>query len=182
MEKNFQKRYSNIIKVGIFVLVVFSCEAVIMASIVPLFQPSLWGLIFLDSGILIILLLPGFYFFLYRPMERQMRERRRLSNALQEAVEEVRRICKNLRPPILDDLGILAAISWFCREFMNIYHNIRVEMETLLEEEEVPRDLKISIFRVLQEAFNNIAKHSGADLVRVVLKKERQMGSAFDRG
>ena len=90
---------------------------------------------------------------------------------VQEAVEEVRRICKNLRPPILDDLGILATISWFCREFMDIYGNIRVEKEILLKEEEVPRDLKISIFRVLQEAFNNIAKHSEADLARVVLKK-----------
>ncbi len=91
---------------------------------------------------------------------------------LQEAVEEVRRICKNLRPPILDDLGIVATISWFCREFENVYGNIRVEKEILLDEKAVSGEFKTSIFRVLQEAFNNIAKHSGADRVRVVLKKD----------
>ena len=91
---------------------------------------------------------------------------------VQGAVEEVRRICKNLRPPILDDLGIVATISWFCREFMNIYETIRVEKEIFLKEEAVPDDFKISIFRVLQEALNNVAKHSEADLVRVVLKKD----------
>jgi len=90
---------------------------------------------------------------------------------IQDAVEEVRTICKNLRPPILDDLGIVATISWFSREFMKIYGRIRVEKEILLKEEEVPLELKTPIFRILQEAFNNIAKHSQADLVHVVLKK-----------
>ena len=107
---------------------------------------------------------------------------------VQGAVEEVRRICKNLRPPILDDLGIVATISWFCREFMKIYVNIRVEKEILLNEETVPSELKISIFRLLQEALNNVAKHSGADVVRVVLKKDGEWialliednGSGFD--
>ncbi len=91
---------------------------------------------------------------------------------VQQAVDEVRRISKNLRPPILDDLGILATISWFCREFNKIYENICVEKEILLDEKAVPQHFKISIFRVLQEAFNNVAKHSGADLVRVVLEKK----------
>jgi len=90
---------------------------------------------------------------------------------VQQAVDEVRRISKNLRPSILDDLGILATISWFCREFKKVYENIRVEQEILLDEEAVSQHFKISIFRVLQEAFNNVAKHSGADLVRVVLEK-----------
>lgn len=90
---------------------------------------------------------------------------------IQDAVEEVRRISKNLRPPTLDDLGIVATISWFCREFMKIYSDIQVEKEIFLNEEEVPHELKISIFRMLQEAFNNVAKHSQADVVRVVLRK-----------
>ena len=38
----------------------------------------------------------------------------------QKTIEEVRRIVKDLRPSILDDLGILATINWFCREFQNI--------------------------------------------------------------
>ena len=90
---------------------------------------------------------------------------------IQGAVEEVRRISKNLRPPILDDLGVVATISWFTREFMKIYDEIQVDQEIQLKEEDVPQPLKVSIFRVLQEAFNNVAKHSQADLVRVTLKK-----------
>ncbi len=93
---------------------------------------------------------------------------------VQQAVDEVRTICKNLRPSMLDDLGIVATITWFCREFNGVYQNIHVEKEISVAEEDVPAELKISIFRVLQEAFNNIAKHSGADSVKVVLKKRDQ--------
>ena len=46
-----------------------------------------------------------------------------------------------------------------------------MEKEILLEEEDVPHELKTPIFRMLQEAFNNVAKHSQADMVRVVLGK-----------
>jgi signal transduction histidine kinase len=44
----------------------------------------------------------------------------------QKTIEEVRRIVKDLRPSILDDLGILATIGWFCREFNNVYTGIRI--------------------------------------------------------
>jgi len=87
----------------------------------------------------------------------------------QEAVEEVRRISRNLRPSILDDLGILATISWLCREVETIYSGIRIEKQIRIEEHDVPDSLKIVIYRVLQESFNNIAKHSQATLVHLSL-------------
>ncbi len=86
-------------------------------------------------------------------------------------IEDIRRICTDLRPSILDDLGLLATMSWFCREFQTIYSGIRVEKQVDIQENEVPDILKTVIYRVLQEAFNNIAKHSKADLVRLSLKK-----------
>ena len=88
----------------------------------------------------------------------------------QGAVEEIRRISRNLRPSILDDLGILATISWLCKEFSTIYSGIVIENEINIEENDVPDPLKIVIFRVLQESLNNIAKHSRANLVRLSLK------------
>jgi len=94
---------------------------------------------------------------------------------IQHAVEEVRRISMDLRPSILDDLGILATISWFCREFENVYTEISLEKEITAEEVSVPEPLKIIIFRVMQEAMNNVAKHSGAD--RVLLRLEIADGS-----
>jgi len=90
---------------------------------------------------------------------------------VQNGVEEVRRICMDLHPSILDDLGILSTISWFCREFQSIYSGIHIEQQIDIEEHDVPNVLKIVIYRVLQEALNNIAKHSEADLVHLTLKK-----------
>ncbi len=89
---------------------------------------------------------------------------------VQEAVEEVRRIQQNLRPSVLDDLGILPTVSWFCRDFETIYSGIRIEKEIQIQEDDVPDFLKIVIYRILQEALNNVAKHSRANLVRVSLK------------
>lgn len=90
---------------------------------------------------------------------------------IQTAIHETRRIQKALRPPVLDDLGILATIHWFCREYESTYSAIRIKQEIDIEEEEVADSLKIIIFRVLQEALNNIAKHSGAKLARLSLRK-----------
>jgi PAS domain S-box-containing protein len=89
----------------------------------------------------------------------------------QEAIEEVRRIQRDLRPSTLDDLGILATVSWFCREFQTIYSGIQIKQLIDIQENDVPDPLKIIVYRVLQEALNNIAKHSKADLVDLSLRK-----------
>jgi two-component system sensor histidine kinase UhpB len=88
-----------------------------------------------------------------------------------KTIEEVRRIVEDLRPSILDDLGILATIGWFCREFQNVYAGIRIETTIDVEEDEVPLYLKTTIYRILQEALNNVAKHSRANFVHLQLKK-----------
>ena len=89
----------------------------------------------------------------------------------QKTIEEVRRIVKDLRPSILDDLGILATINWFCREFQDIYAGIRIKREIDIQESDIPSLLKTVIYRILQEALNNVAKHSQAGLVQLNLKK-----------
>jgi signal transduction histidine kinase len=90
---------------------------------------------------------------------------------IQEGVEDCRRIQMDLRPSMLDDLGLLATLSWFCRRFQTIYSGIRVEQEVGIEEGEIPGPLKIVLYRVTQEAMNNIAKHSKADGVRLSVRK-----------
>ncbi len=90
----------------------------------------------------------------------------------QKTIEEVRRIVKDLRPSILDDLGILATINWFCREFQKVYTGIRIEAEIDVQENIIPSPLKTVIYRILQEALNNVAKHSWSDLVRLSLLKQ----------
>jgi len=87
----------------------------------------------------------------------------------QKTIEEVRSIVKDLRPSILDDLGILATINWFCREFQKVYTGIRIKSKIDVQENNIPSALKTVIYRILQEALNNIAKHSSADLVTLSL-------------
>lgn len=78
----------------------------------------------------------------------------------QQTIEEVRRIVMDLRPSILDDLGLKATISWFCREYEAIYTDINIEKVLDFEESKILVPLKTVIYRILQEAFNNAAKHS----------------------
>jgi len=109
---------------------------------------------------------------------------------IQTAIEEVRKIGMDLRPSTLDDLGILATITWFCREFELIYSGIQIEKRMEVEEEDVPYSLRTTIYRVLQEALNNVAKHSQANLGSVVLRKTnnglelavQDNGVGFDEG
>ena len=107
---------------------------------------------------------------------------------IQQTIDEVRRIMTDLRPSILDDIGIVATIGWFCREFREVYSGIRVEVRICIEETDIPDPLKIVLFRTLQEAMNNIVKHSNADYVSVSLAKiddrielaVRDNGEGFD--
>ena len=89
----------------------------------------------------------------------------------QKTIEEVRRIVMDLRPSILDDLGILATIGWFCREFKIVYAGIQIETTIEIKEDDVPRHIKTIIYRILQEALNNVAKHSRANFVHLRLRK-----------
>ncbi len=111
-----------------------------------------------------------------------------LASNVMETNNEVRRIMADLRPSILDGLGIIPAIEWLCREYQKTYSHISVEKEIGISEGEVPDSLKTPIFRISQEAMNNIAKHSQATLVNLSLRREdnkillivRDNGQGFD--
>jgi PAS domain S-box-containing protein len=90
---------------------------------------------------------------------------------VKNAVEEVRHTTMDLRPATLDDLGVMATYSWFCREYQQVYRTIKVVQTMDLKESDVPVPLKTTLFRILQEAMNNIAKHAKADLVQVSLNR-----------
>lgn len=90
---------------------------------------------------------------------------------IRRAMDETRRIAMGLRPPILDDLGIVAAIRWFCRDFTASNQGVQVDTDLCIEESEISDNLKIVLYRTLQEAMTNIAKHSHADKVCIRLSK-----------
>ena len=81
---------------------------------------------------------------------------------LQSLIQEVRHISMDLRPALLDDLGTLVTLNWFCREFGNTYSGISVKQIINAEESDISEDNKVVIFRIVQEAMNNIVKHANA--------------------
>lgn len=95
----------------------------------------------------------------------------RLALMVGNAMGELRHVIMNLRPAMLDDLGILATLSWFFREFETACRGIKVEQRFNLQEDSIPASLRVTIFRIIQEATNNIVKHAHAGCIRVGLKK-----------
>ena len=90
---------------------------------------------------------------------------------IRQTIEEVRDTSMNLRPSTLDSLGILPTIDWFCREHQTTYPFMQIEKKIDIRETDVPDPLRIVIYRVVQEALNNAARHSGAETMRISLAK-----------
>jgi PAS domain S-box-containing protein len=91
------------------------------------------------------------------------------------AIEEVRSIYMDLRPSLLDDLGILATMKWFLREFRRVNPQIAIETYITIQEDEAPDPLKVTVFRVLQEAMENIVRHSGAGFVKIYFMRNNNI-------
>ncbi len=92
---------------------------------------------------------------------------------IQQSVKDVRRIQADLRPALLDELGITATISWYLKEYKTTYPEITVRKRISASEDEVPNFLKPNIFRILQESLSNAGKHSGADCVAISLSRKK---------
>ena len=73
---------------------------------------------------------------------------------------------------MLDDLGLLATLRWYLGNFARLYPNLEVRHHLDLAESDIPPDLRTPIFRILQEALTNAAKHSGGRLLKVGLSRE----------
>ena len=98
----------------------------------------------------------------------------RVVSMLRAIAEETRRIQNDLRPRMLEDLGLVETLSWFCQEHQKTFAGIRIDCRVAIREEEVPAALKATVFRIVQEAFNNIARHSKADRVLLSLSSDSE--------
>jgi signal transduction histidine kinase len=93
------------------------------------------------------------------------------SNALiDQLIRVVRRISTDLRPSILDDLGLIAALEWQLSEFTS-RTEIPYEFATTLEYVNMEEDTAVAVFRIFQEALTNVVRHSQATKVAVVLRE-----------
>jgi PAS domain S-box-containing protein len=90
-----------------------------------------------------------------------------------KTMREVNEIQQNLRPQILDHLGLAPALRSLCREFEHMQKDIHVTLELQKDGADVPEDLKIVIYRISQEALTNVAKHSGAENATLSMKYQK---------
>jgi PAS domain S-box-containing protein len=102
--------------------------------------------------------------------DAQRQDTDRIVSLIQACSVNVRRIMGDLRPSMLDDLGLLHTLNWHCNEFQKTYSHIGVYCITKVNEEQIPDPLKIVIYRIIQEGLNNVAKHSKADTVTICLE------------
>jgi signal transduction histidine kinase len=90
---------------------------------------------------------------------------------IDETVKTVRRISSELRPGILDDLGLVPAIEWQCQEFEK-RTGISSKCHAGLTDQNIDKNLATNIFRVYQEALTNVARHAQATLVETNLTQD----------
>jgi PAS domain S-box-containing protein len=91
-----------------------------------------------------------------------------LASRLDATVKTVRRITTELRPVVLDQLGLGAAVEWLARDFAH-RTGLACTVRAALDGRALPPDTATGLFRILQEALTNVTRHAGAANVRVEL-------------
>jgi signal transduction histidine kinase len=83
-------------------------------------------------------------------------------------LDEIQRMIRDLRPSLLDDLGLVSAIDWYAEVRLKT-QGIQVEWEVIGTERRLSPELETTLFRVAQEAISNIARHAQAENVSILL-------------
>lgn len=92
---------------------------------------------------------------------------------IDNTINEVRRISMALRPSVLDDMGLVAAVKSLSKEFSQ-QTGIQVDVNAKQPRKLITDEARIATYRVIQEALTNIARHSGADKVEISLKRQKK--------
>jgi two-component system sensor histidine kinase UhpB len=91
-----------------------------------------------------------------------------MATLVDTTIQSVRRITTDLRPGVLDNFGLVAAIEWQAQEFQT-RTGIRCTFTSTLENIELEEECCTAVFRILQEALTNVARHAGATRASVSL-------------
>lgn len=92
-------------------------------------------------------------------------------NLIDKTIEQIRDISLNLRPSLLDNLGLKSAIKWYI-EKQKSKAGIDIEYELDFDQEKLDPDYAITIFRIIQESITNIVRHAKAKKVFLSIKEE----------
>jgi len=92
---------------------------------------------------------------------------------IRDTLQEIRQFSRDLRPAILDDLGLLPALEWVTEDLKNTYW-IEVDLKVLGHERRLSPEAELLLFRVVQEALRNVAKHAKATKAEVKVKFDEE--------
>jgi PAS domain S-box-containing protein len=95
----------------------------------------------------------------------------KLSEMLGRTVDEVQRIARNLRPSVLDEMGLVAALRATCTEFAD-RSGVSLKLASKPLTARLPAEIELALYRILQKALDNVEKHAHAGHVTVRLTKQ----------
>lgn len=101
-------------------------------------------------------------------LESQKPRLSRIHKTLEDIIVNVRRYCKDLRPSLLDDLGLIDAIDWLAGDLQD-RSEIQIAMNIIGGPHRLPPRDELLIFRIVQEALHNVERHSGATYAELLL-------------
>lgn len=103
------------------------------------------------------------------PPMQDMTPLEKISERVDAILDGVRRFSQDLRPSVLDDLGLIPALEWLASD-MTEHFNISVGVEIMGTERRFPPEKELILFRIVQEALSNVRKHSGAQRAWVIIE------------
>ena len=109
-----------------------------------------------------------------KPQNRTHKKIKSMIAEVDQTIQKVRQIVTELRPSILDELGLSAAIEWQLSEFQE-RTGIRGIFESSSETLNLSRDVGAALFRVVQEGLTNVMRHAGATEVRIGIKSAKDV-------
>jgi PAS domain S-box-containing protein len=104
---------------------------------------------------------------------REAKALRGIYERIRDVLREVRRFSRDLRPSILDDLGLLPALEWATGELKK-ENGVEATFKVVGSERRFSPEAELLIFRIVQEALRNIAKHAQASTAEVKVEFEKQ--------
>jgi PAS domain S-box-containing protein len=106
-----------------------------------------------------------------------------LREQAKEALQEVRYFTQDLRPPILDDLGLLPALEWLTDDLKE-HCGLETDLAVLGNQRRLSPEAELLLFRILQEALNNVKRHAKATRVKITIEfnKDKTKATISDNG
>ena len=109
-----------------------------------------------------------------KPQQNQQEFRKKVKSMMDHVdntIKRMRKIVSELRPSMLDDLGLVPAIEWQVKEFQK-RTGIRSRLRSNVEEADITPERSAAVFRVVQEALTNVMRHAKAKSVQIDLQKK----------